>query len=82
MITAIVARISTPRSGLAPGTLRRGLIAGSAWGLSMAALSIAHEFLTCGGVCLPDAAITTALSTSAGIVAIGPLAVFGRRGAV
>jgi hypothetical protein len=81
MIGSLAARISAfPRLNVAPGALRRGLIAGSAWGLAMAALLIAREAWTCGGVCLPDAAVTTALSTVAGLVTIGPLAALGRRG--
>jgi hypothetical protein len=34
---------------------------------------------TCGGVCIPDVAVTTATAVVAGIATIGPLAAFGRR---
>lgn len=71
---------AVPGPGVAPGALRRGLIAGSAWGLSMAALLIALDAWNCGVVCLSDAAMTTALSTAAGVLTIGPLAALGRRG--
>jgi hypothetical protein len=79
MIASLAARISAPRVTLTRGALRRGLIAGSVWGIGMAALLIGRELWTCGGVCLPDAAMTTGLSIVAGIVTIGPLAAFGRR---
>ena len=77
---AIAQRIPARRPTLAPDALRRGLIAGSAWGVSMAALLIAREFVTCGGICVTDAVFTTALSTAAGVLTIGPLAAFGRKG--
>jgi hypothetical protein len=57
---------------------RRALIAGCAWGLPMAALLIAMSALACGGICLTDAALTTAISLGTGIVAIGPLVAFPR----
>ena len=80
MIGSIAVRLgAVPRLGVAPGALRRGLIAGSAWGLSVAALLIAQDAWNCGVVCLPDAAVTAALSTAAGVVTIGPLAALGRR---
>jgi hypothetical protein len=80
MIGSVATRISVaPRLIRAPGAVRRGLIAGSAWGVAVAVLLIAREAWTCGGVCLPDAALTTVLSLAAGIVTIGPLAAFGRR---
>jgi len=34
---------------------------------------------TCGGICLADAALTTAIAIVAGTCTIGPLAAFGRR---
>ena len=42
---------------------RRALIAGCAWGLPMAALIVAMSAFTCGGICLTDAALTTAIMT-------------------
>ena len=56
--------------------IRRALIAGCAWGLPMAALLIAMSALACGGICLTDAALTTAISLVTGVVAMGPFAAF------
>ena len=56
----------------------RALIAGCAWGLPMAALLIAMSALACGGICLTDAALTTAISLVTGVVAMGPFAAFPR----
>jgi len=58
--------------------VRRALLAGSAWGVTMGAGLTALSAWDCGGVCLFDAALTTVLSTLAGILTIGPLAAFGR----
>ena len=62
-----------------PGALRRGLIAGSAWGVVMGAIVTGLAAWECGGVCLADAAVSTALSIGAGLCTIGPLAAFGAR---
>jgi hypothetical protein len=62
-----------------PGALRRGLIAGSAWGIVMGAILTALATRECGGLCLADAALSTALATGAGLCTIGPLAAFGAR---
>ena len=62
-----------------PGALRRGLIAGSAWGIVTGVLVVAAGAWECGGVCVPDAAITMATSVLAGLATMGPLAAFGAR---
>ena len=59
--------------------LRRGLIAGSAWGIAMGAILIALGAWNCGVICITDAALTTATAMAAGICTIGPLAAFGAR---
>ncbi len=56
----------------------RMLVAGSAWGVVMAAGFVGYALWNCGGVCLEDAALTTSTCIAAGIVTIGPLAAFGR----
>jgi hypothetical protein len=55
----------------------RMLGAGSAWGLVMAGGFVGYALWSCGGVCLEDAALTTVTSIAAGILTIGPLAVWG-----
>jgi hypothetical protein len=60
------------------GTLPRGLIAGTAWGLTMGLGLPLITFVNCGVTCLSDVAFTTAVSVVAGIAMIGSLAAFRR----
>jgi hypothetical protein len=62
----------------AKGAWRRGLVAGTAWGVTFAAVMIGLNFWNCGVICIGDAAFVTALSVSAGLATMGPLAAFGR----
>ena len=66
------------RDWIPAGTLPRGLVVGSAWGLTMGLGLPLMSFLNCGVICLSDVAFTTAVSVVAGIVVIGPLAAFRR----
>jgi hypothetical protein len=59
--------------------LTRAVAAGTAWGLIMGAGLAALSLRDCGGICVPDAALTTAISIVAGIFTIGPVAALGRR---
>ena len=61
---------------LPPRALRRGLVAGTAWGVVMGALLTAQAAWSCV-LCLSDAALTTAFSIAAGLCTIGPLAARG-----
>jgi Mg/Co/Ni transporter MgtE len=64
-----------PRSlALPQRALRRGLIAGTAWGMVMGALLAAQAAWSCDVLCLSDVALTTAFSIAAGLCTIGPLA--------
>ena len=60
------------------GTLPRGLLAGTAWGLTMGLGLPLMTYLNCGVICLSDVAFTTAVSAVAGIAVFGPLAAFRR----
>jgi hypothetical protein len=63
-----------------PAALLRGLIAGSAWGASLALGLTALAAWQCGGaICIDEALWLSGVSTATGIVAIGPIAVFARR---
>jgi hypothetical protein len=53
------------------------MVAGILWGLAMGAILSALDAWRCGVICLPDAALTTAVAMVAGICTIGPLAAFG-----
>jgi hypothetical protein len=45
----------------------------------MGAILTALAAWECGGLCLTDAALSTALAIGAGLCTIGPLAAFGAR---
>jgi hypothetical protein len=62
-----------------PAAARRGLVAGSAWGLFMGALLTASSAWSCGIICVADAALTTVFSIAAGVCTMGPLVTFGAR---
>lgn len=63
---------------LPPGALPSGILAGTAWGLTMGLGLALLSFFDCGVICLSDVAVTTGVSVAAGILAIGPLAAFRR----
>lgn len=58
--------------------LRRGFVAGTAWGAAVSGGLIALEAMRCEAICLDAAAFTVFLSSVAGLATIGPLAAFGR----
>jgi hypothetical protein len=60
------------------GTILRGVTAGTAWGLIVAAALLALSFHQGGTICLGQMVETTVLSIAAGIVAIGPLVLLRR----
>jgi hypothetical protein len=66
------------RDWIAAGTLPRGVLAGTAWGVTMGLGLPLMTYLNCGVICLSDVAFTTAVSVVAGIAVIGPLAAFRR----
>lgn len=72
----IVAAVLRNREWLPAGTLLRGILAGTAWGLTMGLALPLLTFLSCGVICLSNIAFTTAVSVVAGIATIGPLAAF------
>jgi hypothetical protein len=74
---AVTARRFAPM--LSRAALTRAVVAGTAWGLAMGIGLAALAMRDCGGICVADAALTTAISVAAGIFTIGPLAAFGRR---
>jgi hypothetical protein len=58
--------------------LLRGIAAGGAWGVAVAAALLALSFYQSGAICLGEIIDTAAWSVTAGIAAIGPLVVFSR----
>lgn len=58
--------------------LSRAVLAGGAWGLTLAAGLQAMAFGQCDVICLNNVALTTLTCVAAGIVAIGPIAAFRR----
>lgn len=73
-MTALALNLSLDRTALV-----RGALAGIAWGLVMTAALLGMAYADCGLTCDLDVATTTALSVATGLVAIGPLALLGRR---
>lgn len=63
-----------------PAALRRGLAAGVAWGLALTAGLTALAAWQCGGVCIDEVMWLGGASTATGMLAIGPIAAFGRAG--
>jgi len=61
-----------------PAAVRRGVIAGAAWGVALAAGLIALSAWQCGGICLDEAAWLGITSVGTGILAIGPIVAIGR----
>ncbi len=57
----------------------RMLMAGIAWGVAVSAGLAGMTLWNCGMICQDDLVKTTMLSVAAGILAIGPLAAYGRR---
>ena len=57
----------------------RMLLAGSAWGLAMSLGIAGMTYWKYAMICPDDIVATTTLSVLAGILAIGPLAAYGRR---
>lgn len=74
-MTAATLRI---RDRLPDGAVRRGIVAGTGWGLAMGIGLPLMTFMNCGVICLSDVVITTIVSVVAGIATIGPLAAFRR----
>lgn len=58
--------------------LTRVLLAGSAWGLMLAAGFVAMAVWQCGLPCPDEVAFTTMTCVGTGILTIGPLAAFAR----
>jgi hypothetical protein len=59
-------------------TLLRGIAAGSAWGVAVAAALLTLSFYQCSTICLGEIIDTAAWSVTAGIAAMGPLVAFCR----
>jgi hypothetical protein len=65
--------------GFARSALTRLVLAGSAWGLALAAGFIALNAPQCGLPCPADVAATTAICVGTGLFTIGPFAAFAAR---
>ena len=79
MITSALNKFEWQKLRLTRSEARRMLIAGTAWGAAMSAALTGMTFWNCGMICQDDLIRTTTLSVVAGILAIGPLAAYGRR---
>jgi hypothetical protein len=78
ILSARLDSVLHPMRRLDARALRRGVVAGAAWGVLFAFAIVALEAWRCGVVCLDAAAFLTVVSVAAGILTIGPLAALGR----
>jgi hypothetical protein len=74
----LATRMSSLASRLTPHAAKRALAVGAIWGATMAAGLTLLGYWEYGAVCLGDAVLTTVMAVAAGVIAIGPLAMFGR----
>ena len=72
MVSAIAQRLDR-------GALLRWFIAGSTWGLTLAAGLLALNASTCGPPCPGDIAFMATLCIATGLLTIGPFAAFAPR---
>lgn len=72
--------LSLPRPVFDRRAMMHGIAGGTVWGATVATALLGFAFYHCGTVCLGQIVETAALSIAAGIVAIGPLALFRREG--
>ena len=80
MIATAYASLKFPAFRPSRRDLWRGVAAGTIWGLTLAAGLAAMTAWQCGGLCLPEVAANAVLSVGGGILGIGPIAAYGRRG--
>ena len=73
-MTALALNLRLDRSAV-----MRAALAGIAWGLIMTVALLGMAYAQCGLTCDLDVATTAAISLGTGLVAIGPLALVGRR---
>ena len=78
-MTATALQLNWQKLRLAQTDFVRMLAAGTAWGTALTAGLAGLTFWNCGMICPDDIAITAAISSVAGILAIGPIAAYGRR---
>ncbi len=62
-----------------PQALRRAMLFGAGWGLAFASAMTATNAYANGCVCIDEAIWTTTVSAAVGVLAIGPVAMFGKR---
>jgi hypothetical protein len=81
MVAMTVARIQCRLLWPSGRMVLRAVAAGAAWGLAFVAGLTAMKAWQYGGICLPEAPATCALSVAVGVFTIGPLAACGLRSA-
>ena len=79
MIATLFNRFDWQTLQLTRPEVLRMLVAGSEWGFAMSVGIAGMTFWKYAMICPDEIAVTTLLSVIAGIVAIGPLAAYGRR---
>ena len=79
MVATALGQFDWQKLRLTQTEFARMLVAGTAWGMAMSAGIAGMTFWNCGVVCPDDIVMTSAVSVAAGILAIGPIAGYGRR---
>jgi hypothetical protein len=79
MIATALNRLDWTKLHLTQRDYLRGVLAGSAWGLTVTAGLAAMSAWEYGGICVPELVVNTGLSLAGGILAIGPVAAYGGR---
>jgi len=62
-----------------PAAVQRAVLFGAGWGLAFGSAMTGLTMMQNGCVCIDEAAWTTATAAIVGVLAFGPLALFGRR---
>jgi len=62
------------------GEFTRMVAAGTVWGIVLAAGLAGLKFWNCAMLCLDDIGVTATVSVAVGILTIGPVSIYGRRG--
>lgn len=79
MIASALHRVDWTSLRLTRQDCARGLAAGAAWAVLLTAGLSATSAWEYGVICVPDILVTAGLSLIGGILAIGPVAAYGRR---
>jgi len=79
MFAAAIRNVDWRRLTPTPREMNLMVAAGATWGIVFTAGMAALKWWNCAMICPDEIVATAVLSIATGIIALGPLAVFGRR---